>query len=163
MAGEGISSAAVVVETSAVRKREVVRLEDIRNGGRVMEIQARRELQNTMREQQVDVPTEGVTVRWVLEVDGTGFPRPQFLADLWADVERELGERRDAVRAWAESTGRPEHEASVMEAGVEPDPELQRIAQEAEDRWTSAIRLAVQEGGRPLLYSPPDGPRAWTQ
>lgn len=124
-----------------------VLLSDVIHLGERIELAAKQAIHRRAGQTQHDIPANSIRVRWKLEVEAVGFPRPPELQALFADVERERNHRA-RIRV---ATGIDPLEAY----DVDPDPELVRIAEEAEEVWQNGLTRAIERNEHAVRFDVP--------
>lgn len=129
-----------MVEGQNFGTTEYADLSDIIARGELIELRARQAVMKRAGLHGHDMAPEAIQVRWKLEVNATGWPRPQFLKDRQADVERDLDEKRAVL----EEDGAPEPVIDRMLSEMQPSSDLVQLLEEAEASWQSALRQAAE-------------------
>lgn len=145
----------IMVEGQAFGTTEYADLSDIIARGELIELKARQAVMKRAGLHGHDMAPEAIEVRWKLEVNAIGWPRPQFLKDRQADVDRDLDEERAAMRAVLEEDGAPESVIDRMLSEMQPSSDLVQILEEAEASWQGALRQAAEGYLRHFPYSVP--------
>lgn len=152
----------VMIEGKPVSSRTAHTLTDIIQRGEILELKAKRDLLAFAKREGSDVVPDAIEARWIIEVNATAWPRPDFVLDALAAVERELDQRRQHVRVILEGQGEDFDEIHKAMYALEPNPELVEEAEEAEQTWQRAISYAARDRGYVVRFNPPTE-RAWAQ